>query len=156
MIQTRRGIIALALVAFTFTGNGAARQAPPPQAPSPATVVAAANPISWGPSLEAAKRAARPGQVIVVDVSTDWCSWCRYMERHVYNESTVREFAAQNVFVRFDPKDGGEGQAFAKKQKVKAYPSIFVFAPDGKLIRKQVGAFTGSADFLGWLSTARR
>lgn len=129
-------------------------QTPAATAPDPTVVVEAARPITWSKSFETAKRLAKADQLIVVDVSTDWCAWCRYMETKVYPDASVREFAAGNVFVRFDPRDGAEGQQFAKKQKVNAYPTIFVFSANGKLIRKQVGAFDGPSPFLAWLHTA--
>jgi hypothetical protein len=55
-------------------------------------------------------------------------------------------------------RDGGEGQAFAKRQKVKAYPTILVFSSSGKLIQRQVGAFDTGEHFVGWLrgATGRR
>jgi thiol:disulfide interchange protein len=132
----------------------AAAQAPVASPPAPATVVEAARPIAWGRSFDAARRAAQPSQVIVVDVSAEWCTWCRYMDKQVFPDPAVREFAASHLFVRIDPKDGAEGQALAKKLKVKAYPALFIFRPDGKLLRKQIGAFDGPADFLAWVRAA--
>jgi thiol:disulfide interchange protein len=121
---------------------------------TPAASTQATTPIAWVGSFESARNAARPNQVIVVDVSTDWCTWCRYMETKVYPDPSVCAFAASNVFVRINPKDGGEGQEFARRQKVKAYPTIFVFSATGKLLQKQVGAFEGPVDFVSWLRSA--
>ena len=145
----------LALAAVAVTPSGAAQsQTAAVMPPAPTDVVRAAGPISWGKSLDAARRSIQPTQLIVVDVTAEWCTWCRYMDQKVFPDQAVREFASNHVFVRFDPKDGAEGQAFAKKQKVKAYPAFFVFGPDGKLLRKQIGAFDGPSDFLAWVRAA--
>lgn len=143
-----------ALAAIAAPGHAQSPLVMPAQPPPAETVVRAAAPISWLKSFEAARGSARPDQVIVVDVSTDWCTWCRYMETQIYPSQPVSEFASGNVFVRIDPKDGGEGAAFAKKQKIKAYPTIFVFSPSGKLLQKQVGAFDSGPNFAAWLRTA--
>jgi thiol:disulfide interchange protein len=148
--------IALVALIVAASAAGVSAQAPAPvvNPPDPATVVRAAAPIAWVGSFELAKRSAATNQVIVVDVSTSWCTWCRYMESKVYPDAAVRELASGNVFVRIDPKDHAEGEAFAKKEKVKAYPTIFVFSSGGKLLRKQVGAFDTGNSFVAWIREA--
>ncbi len=125
-------------------------------APSPTTVVQVSEHIEWLASFDAARTAAKPDQVIVVDVSTDWCTWCRDMETQIYPDAAVRAVASDNVFVKINPKDGAEGQTFAQKQKVKAYPTIFVFSANGKLLKKQVGAFDSGGSFANWVRSASR
>ncbi len=153
-MRSSTSLAAAVLMAFALAVYSRGGQSPAANPPDPTTVVAVAAPIAWSKSLDQARRSAKAGQVIVVDVSTDWCTWCRYMDAKVYPDASVREFAAANLFVKLDPRDGAEGQQFARKQKVKAYPTIFVFSADGKLIRKQVGAFDGPSPFLAWLRTA--
>jgi thiol:disulfide interchange protein len=149
-----RTVLTSSLLALALQGAIVLAQEPAAAPPAPETVVRAAGPIAWGKSLEAARRSAQPSQVIVVDVTADWCTWCRYMDTKVFPDQAVREFATNHLFVRFDPKDGAEGQAFAKKLKVKAFPAFFVFGPDGKLLRKQIGAFDGPTDFIAWVRGA--
>jgi thiol:disulfide interchange protein len=155
-MTTHRLGLFLTFFAFAVASVPSARvAAQTPNAPPPAAVVRAAGPISWASSFEVARSGARDGQLILVDVSTDWCSWCQFMDAQIFPDVAVRELASGNVFVKIDPKDGGAGQTFAKKQKVKAYPTFFVFTPDGKLVRKQVGAFDRPSDFIAWVQGRR-
>jgi thiol:disulfide interchange protein len=111
--------------------------------------------ITWQKNLVSARTAARDGQVIVVDVYTDWCRWCKVMDQSVYASPDVASFATQHVFVKFNAEDGRDGQAFARQMGVKKFPTLFVFRSDGKLLEKRVGAFKRSRDFLNWVAKAR-
>ena len=107
--------------------------------------------IGWLTSFDGAKSSAQPGQVIFVDVYTDWCGWCKYMDQRVYTHSDVKQFAADNVFVRLDAEDGAEGTKFARQNGVNGYPGLLVFSSDGTLIDKQLGAFRDPRQFMAWL-----
>jgi thiol:disulfide interchange protein len=120
-------------------------------APAPSDVARAAGAISWQTSFADATRTATRDQVIFVDVYTDWCGWCKYMDSRVYSDAAVRDFAAKQVFVKVDAEDGGEGEAFARRAGVQGYPTLLVYSHDGHLIGKQVGAFRAPNDFLTWL-----
>lgn len=136
----------------TFTGDGTPRTGP---APAPSKVAAAnakgADRISWVRSFEAAKKSARPGQLIVVDVYTDWCGYCKLMDRVVYADQAVVTYAAEHVFVKLNAEDGAEGTRFARATGVRGYPTTLVFTSDGKLVARQAGAFRRAQEFLGWL-----
>lgn len=128
-----------------------AAQAPVGHAPRPSTVARAAGPISWSSSFNDAQRTATADQVIFVDVYTDWCGWCKYMDQRVYTDTAVQQFAASHVFVKLDAEDGAEGTAFAQRMQVRGYPTLLVFSHDGRLLGAQPGAFRRAGDFLGWL-----
>jgi thiol:disulfide interchange protein len=111
--------------------------------------------ITWQKSLVSARTAVNDKQVIVVDVYTDWCRWCKIMDTSIYASPDVASFAAQHVFVKINAEDGRDGQVFAKQMGVKKYPALFVFRADGKLLEKKIGAFKRSRDFLAWVAKAR-
>lgn len=117
----------------------------------PASDVARAAEIGWLRSFNAAKTAAKSDQVIFVDVYTDWCGWCKYMDQRVFTHSQVKAFAANNVFVKINAEDEGEGTAFARKHGVRGFPALLMFNSQGKLIGRQEGAFRNPADFVNWL-----
>ncbi len=80
-----RALLALLLFAAT-----AAHAAPKSKAPAESAW------RTWQPGLEEASRAKKP---ILVDVYTDWCGWCKRMDRDVYARSDVREYLAKNYVV---------------------------------------------------------
>jgi thioredoxin-related protein len=43
---------------------------------------------TWDAGLAAAKSSGKP---VLVDVYTDWCGWCKRMDKDVYSRSDVRE-----------------------------------------------------------------
>jgi thiol:disulfide interchange protein len=122
--------------------------------PSASDVAHVSGPIAWGSSFTTATKMAKADQVIFVDVYTDWCGWCKYMDQQVYTDPRVQSFAAKQVFVKLNAEDRAEGTAFAERHGVRAYPTLLVFAHDGRLIASQPGAFRRSDDFLSWLRQA--
>ena len=47
--------------------------------------------------------AARLGRPVLVDVYTDWCGWCKRMDRDVYSRADVQEYLARRfVVVKLD------------------------------------------------------
>ena len=76
------------------------------------------------------------------------------MDRDVYTSPKVEAFAANQVFVKVNAEDRGDGQRFAQEMGVHAYPSLFIFSNDGQLIGQQTGAFRRPDDFLAWLASA--
>lgn len=123
----------------------------------PAGSSAAGNPnaeIVWLEDFEAAQAQAKPGQVIFVDVYTDWCSWCKHMDKKVFTDPSVRELASKNIFVKIDAEDGGKGQAFAQANGINGYPYLIVYSADGKKLANQPGAFRQAGDFVKWFNSA--
>ncbi len=108
--------------------------------------------IAWQRNFVTAQQTAKSNQIIFVDVYTHWCSWCRYMDSKVYVDPSVRQFAAQNVFVKLDAEDGKDGEQFARNVGIHAYPTLLVYRSDGKLIGQWNGAFRSASDMMKWLN----
>jgi thiol:disulfide interchange protein len=128
-----------------------AETAPVGHAPDARSVARAAGPISWQKSFAKARTVVKADQFIFVDVYTDWCGYCKLMDRDIYTDGSVQSFAADNVFVKLNAEDRGEGSAFAARMGVRGFPALLVFSHDGKLIGQQTGAFRRAPDFLAWL-----
>lgn len=84
-------------------------------------------------------------------VKTTWCGFCRQMDRSTLIDASVVDFVGKHfVACRIDAEEG-EGIAFAAKHKVKAYPEILLFYPDGKLLGKIKG-YKEADEFLYYLN----
>lgn len=59
---------------------------------------AAAGPAwrTWDAGL---KEAASKGRPVLVDVYTDWCGWCKRMDRDVYSRPEVQDYLARKYVV---------------------------------------------------------
>lgn len=80
-------------------------------------------------SLSMAKRSQK---LVLVDVYTSWCGWCKRLDRDVYANPNIARFVdSQFVPVKINAEDNGEGAAFAKKLEIRGYPCTVVLDSDG-------------------------
>lgn len=100
----------------------------------------AANQPTWlslAEGLDAAKSCGKP---IVVDVYTSWCGYCKKMDREVFSSPLVAPYLAERfVCVRINAEDRGEGQAFAQKQGIHAFPTSVFLDSEGRSLSQLVG-----------------
>ena len=90
----------------------------------------------WNSGLKEAESAKKP---VLVDVYTDWCGWCKRMDRDVYARADVRDYLARRfVTIRLNAEASApasyEGKAYtarslASRFRVTGYPTtIFLRA----------------------------
>lgn len=83
---------------------------------------------TWNQALELAKKANKP---IFLDAYTDWCGWCKVMDKETFSHPKVAAFMNANfVNVKME-METGEGVDVAMKNRIKVFPTFKVFAPDG-------------------------
>ncbi len=93
--------------------------------------------ISWKSFNEGVSLARESNKKIVVDVYTDWCSWCKKMDSEVYTNPEViktlnRDFVAIKLNaesadpVEYNGKTFTQAQ-FAQELGVTGYPTILFF-----------------------------
>jgi thioredoxin-related protein len=100
---------------------------------------------------EAMKLAKKEKKAIMVDFYTDWCSWCKVLDRQTYSDKKVGEFAEDHFISLKVDAEKGDGIALAKQYSVQGYPTVMFFAADGKVLNRVVGyqdtsAFTRSME----------
>jgi len=82
-------------------------------APSPAAP-------SWRAWDAGLREAAVSGRPVLVDVYTDWCGWCKRMDRDVYARADVQEYLARKfVTVKLDAESSAaaryEGRSYTQR-----------------------------------------
>lgn len=92
----------------------------------------------WDPGLAEAQKSKRP---VLVDVYTEWCGWCRRMEKDVYSRADVRDYLQRKfVTVKLDAEASDpaqyEGKALtsrtlASRFRVTGYPTTVFLRSDG-------------------------
>lgn len=93
--------------------------------------------ITWGYSFDAAlKKSKNQGKPIMVDFYTDWCGWCKKLDKDTYSNKNVRSLAEKFICVKIN---GDKHRNLVSKYNVTGYPSIFFLDSDGKVIKKIVG-----------------
>ncbi|PCJ67251.1 MAG: hypothetical protein COA58_02735 [Bacteroidetes bacterium] len=93
----------------------------------------------WNKALELAKESGKP---ILVDFYTEWCGWCKVMDKKTFSVPSISEkIAADYIAVRLDA-ERGIGKMVAAKYRVSSYPTIGYFTSEGKLMGKISGYIT--------------
>jgi thioredoxin-related protein len=87
----------------------------------------------WNTYTQAVEGGASSGKVILVDVYTDWCGWCKRMDRDVYGDASVGAYLEQNFVIAKLNAESSTSHAFnganatereiAKAWGVNGYPA---------------------------------
>ena len=95
--------------------------------------------LDWDAGLELAQQSGRP---VLVDVYTDWCGWCKRMDRDVYARPGVREYLSSRfVTIKLDAEAPDPahymGRNFtsttlAERFKVTSYPTTIFLKANGQ------------------------
>jgi thioredoxin-related protein len=108
---------------------------------------------SWDQGLAEAQQSGRP---VLVDVYTDWCGWCKRMDRDVYAKPEMIDYLGQHwVVVRLNAEADipihyrGETTteaAVANTFGVSSYPTTVMLKPSGERI-VNVPGYLPAGDF---------
>jgi uncharacterized protein YyaL (SSP411 family) len=114
--------------------------------------------LDWNTGYPMAKKA---NKIILVDAYTDWCGWCKKMDRDTYSEPKIigalnRDF----VIIKFNPEiadiqydldgvkiSGRELFAQLTQGKSTGFPTTYFIQPNKKQIQIAAG-YLGPEDFL--------
>ncbi len=102
--------------------------------------------LKWNQGVSEAVSAKRP---ILVDVYTDWCGWCKRMDRDVYALDDVRRYLKKHfVVVKLNAESAEEARygdrtltarALAQQLRVSGYPTTVFLKPNGEHIASVPG-----------------
>jgi len=99
--------------------------------------MAIAGEINWLTSMsDGITLAKSSGKPIMVDFYTDWCGWCKKLDKDTYTNSTVQALAEKFVCVKVD---ADKDRASAEKYGVSGFPTIIFLDKDGKEIDRITG-----------------
>lgn len=90
----------------------------------------------WASLLTKAKLADK---LIFVDAYTSWCGPCRTMAREVFTHSTIADFYNENFINVHLNAEEGEGLQFARKYRIRAYPSLLFINAEGEVVHQATG-----------------
>ena len=149
-----RGRLALALTSVlavtplfaTLKNTGAAKKV---DSPSLST-----GSIQWQASFESAlARAAKEEKPLMVDFETEWCGFCKKLDRETYGNEQVIRFV-QQFFIAVKV-DGDKRTDLRDKYSVEGYPTIVFLSPQAVELKRIVG-YRPPSDFLAEAGKAAR
>ena len=116
---------------------------------APAAAAPSKGSMTWRDWNAGVKEAESSNRFVLVDVYTDWCGWCKRMDKDVYSRSDVRDYLNQHfVTVRLNAESESpasyEGKAYtgrslANRFRVSGYPTTIFLRPAGSHIANVPG-----------------
>lgn len=113
--------------------------------------------INWLTVEEAQELSEKEPRKVIMDVYTDWCGWCKKMDKTTFADEKVAAYVNENFYavklkadsndkVTFKGKEFSKGE-LARALRVTGYPTIVFF--DESFARFQpVSGFRPADDFL--------
>lgn len=103
--------------------------------------------FTQGTYAEVLAKAKAENKVLMIDFFTDWCKWCVELDKKVYTNTEVADFAnTYQINWKIDAEKG-EGIELAKKFDVSGYPTVVFVNGEGNEIDRIIGYFPAK-DFL--------
>ncbi len=110
----------------------------------------AAAPIVFSRSWDDARaEAKRSGRRLVAYFTSDWCGWCRALEKRTFFDAEVVALAKQFVCVEIDIRND-KSLRLADEYQIDSIPRTYVFTPDGRVIDRRTG-YLAATEFASWL-----
>jgi thiol:disulfide interchange protein len=118
-----------------------------PQAAPPPVITS----VKWESSFEdAMKRAKNEGKPIMIDFYTDWCTWCKEMDKTVYPNQQVINQSQNWVMVKIN---GEKRSDVAQAYGVRGFPTVVFAENTGKPI-EVVPGFAKAEEFVSIMQGA--
>ncbi|SHM86387.1 Thioredoxin-related protein [Cyclobacterium lianum] len=103
----------------------------------PFNLVAQEERINWYSFEEVIDKAAEQPKMILVDVYTDWCGWCKKMDKETFTDQNVIDYVNQNFYaVKLNAEDAKSKFEFrgkeyteeemARAMRVRSFPNFVI------------------------------
>lgn len=104
--------------------------------------------VKWEQDYDSALRKAKnEKKLIMVDVYTDWCGWCKKLDKDVYTDKDVRDKLEKDfIAVKINPERTSANRKLADKFGTHGYPHIVFVDADGKKI-DEIGGYVPAEKF---------
>ena len=100
--------------------------------------------LRWMSFDDGIAEAKKTGKKVMIDVYTDWCSWCKKMDKDTYADGGITEYLNKKyVAIKLDAESGNRiqyrGKSYTEQELagefgISGYPSIIFLAHDGEPI----------------------
>lgn len=91
--------------------------------------------ILWYDNLDKAIKIAEKGKkVLMVDIWTDWCSWCKKLDQETYIDKDIVKESKKFVCLKINPEKDQKAYDFIQPYNISGYPTILFIEADGSLL----------------------
>ena len=108
--------------------------------------------VKWYSWNEGYAKAKKENKIVVMDVYTEWCGWCKVMDKKTYTHATViSKMASAFIAIKINPETdknltydgkvytGKELVDLLSKNMVEGYPTTIFFYLKSKKVYLEVG-----------------
>jgi thioredoxin-related protein len=97
--------------------------------------------LQWHDNYDKALAAAKSdNKIVMVDVYTDWCGWCKKLDRDVYANADVKAKLAKDfVPLKINPEKSKKNLELARSFGTRGYPHIVFLDATGKKVSEISG-----------------
>lgn len=114
----------------------------------------AASGVRWRTSYSAAlKEAKASGKLLMVDLYTDWCGYCKKLDREVFPDAAVARLSQKFVPVKLNPEKDQDASALARRYIVNGFPTILFLNAKGEIFHR-IGGYAPAAPFAQMMQRA--
>lgn len=120
--------------------------------------------MKWYDWNEGYSLAIKKNKIVLVDAYTDWCGWCKKMDRDTYaNPEVIKRLNKDFIAIKFNPEKQGiiydvDGQKFSPAEMYSqlsrgektGFPTTYVIITDKKQLFLQAG-YMGPETFIEML-----
>ena len=91
--------------------------------------------IAWQTDFNKAfKQAKKQHKMLMIDFYTDWCGYCKRLDREVYTDEKVRTLSQQFIPVKLNPERDEVAAAIVQQVGVRGFPSILFITEKAELV----------------------
>jgi thioredoxin-related protein len=97
------------------------------------------------------EQAREEGKFVMIDAYTDWCGWCKVMDRETFADSAAGTYINERFLSAKTNMEADFGIKMAMKHRVPQYPQYLFFDGEGQLVARLSGfmkpeAFVAAVD----------
>ena len=105
--------------------------------------------VDWQHDYDAAlEKAKKDNKLVIVDLYTDWCGWCKKLDKDTYSNADVESKLAKGfIAVKLNPEKTPRAAKLARQFGTTGFPHIVFVNADGKKV-SEIGGYLPPKDFL--------
>lgn len=90
--------------------------------------------MAWEQNYDTAlQKAQKEKKLVMVDVYTDWCGWCKRLDKDAYsNKDVTAKLTKEFISLKINPEKGEQNAKLAKAFGTRGYPHIVFLDMTGK------------------------
>lgn len=113
--------------------------------------------VDWERDYDTAlEKAKKEKKLVMIDLYTDWCGWCKKLDKDTYSDKDVQaKLAREFIAVKINPEKSAKNQKISRDFGTRSFPHIVFTDAAGKKI-DEIGGYMGPADFATALDEVKK